>query len=212
MKRFNYWKKKFKTDKPRYSFHAVLTNKNYNKLSDMIILGHKIGCFGVNFEPLSVWSEEGTKLKLNEKERDEVKKHAKKALSLSKRFRITTNVKNLFESRLIKKDEMDEILKRDTKEEISILNSPCYEPWLSLEIRVTGRVAPCRLCDFDSNCDSVTEKSLKEIWFGNYFNNFRNRMMNKNMPSYCYTCAAGNVVNMKDMRKSLRDSVRHERT
>jgi len=210
MKRFNHWKKKFKTDKPKYSFHAVLTNKNYNKLSDMIILGHKVGCFGVNFEPLSVWSEKGKKLKLNERERNEVKKHAKKALSFAKKLQITTNAKNLFEPRLIKKDEMDEILKKDVKEEISILNSPCFEPWLSLEVRVSGRLAPCRLCDFDSDCDSIIEKSLEEIWFGEYFNNFRNQMMNKNMPPYCYTCAAGNVVNMKKMRKILMESVNHE--
>lgn len=203
MKKFNHWKKKLKTEKPRYSFHAVLTNTNYDKLSNMIIIGHKLGCFGVNFEPLSVWSQEGKKLKLDEKEENEVKKHARKALLLAEKLQITTNVKNLFEPQLIKKDEMDKILKMDVKERISIINSPCFEPWLSLEIRVSGRIAPCRLCDFDSNCDSILEKNLKDVWFGNYFTNFRNKMMNKNMPSYCYTCAAGNVVNMRKMRKIL---------
>ena len=61
----------------------------------------------------------------------------------------------------------------------------------------------------DHELEDLIEKSLEEIWFGEYFNNFRNSMMNKNMPSYCYTCATGNVVNMKKMRKILKESVEH---
>lgn len=204
MRTFNKWKSKLNKDKPKYSFHAVLTNKNYNKLSEMIRLGYEIGCEGVNFEPLSVWSKEGEKLKLNEKQTMEIQEYAKEAIKISKEFGIHTNVENLLQPRLVEKNKMDEILKEcSAGKDTGIINSPCFDPWLNMEIRVNGRVAPCRLCDDDMRCDSIVQKDLKAIWFGNYFENFRKQMIQKNMPKYCYTCAAGNVVMIKKIRKEL---------
>lgn len=61
---FNEWKEKLGKKKPLYSIHSVLTNKNYDKLERMIELGKELGCDGVNFEPLMVWSKEGEKTKV----------------------------------------------------------------------------------------------------------------------------------------------------
>lgn len=205
MKTFGHWKKKFKAIKPSYSFHAVLTNRNYDKLSEMIKLGFGLGCTGVNFEPISIWSEEGSKLKLNEKQSREVRKHAKEALRIADKLNVQTNAKNILEPKLVEKSEMDRILKKDAKRfgKGKIISSPCFEPWLGLEVRISGRVAPCRLCDDDAGCERIHNQSLKEVWYGKFFQVFREDMMNWRMPNYCYTCAAGNVVNIRDMRKKI---------
>jgi len=204
MRMLNKWKIKLNKTNPKYSFHAVLTNKNYDKISEMIRLGYEVGCDGVNFEPLNVWSKEGKKLKLNEKQRIEVQECAKEALKLAKKLHIQTNAENLLEVRLVSKTDMDKILKESImKKNADIINSPCFDPWLSLEIRINGRVAPCRLCDDDAHCDSIIQKDLKTIWYGDYFETFRKQMIQKSMPNYCYACAAGNVVAMKKIRNDF---------
>ncbi len=209
METFKKVKEKYGKSTPNYSFHAVLTNKNYKQLEEMIRLGKKIGCTGVNFEPLTVWSDIGKNLKLNENEMEDVKKYARDAIKTAKKLGIHTTAENLLDTKLVKKDHMDEILinefsnmKKD-KDSDSILNSPCFEPWLSLEIRVNGRVAPCRICDFDSNCETVQNKSLKDVWEGEYFQNLRKKMVSGHMPKFCTDCAAGNVVTNLKMKRDI---------
>jgi MoaA/NifB/PqqE/SkfB family radical SAM enzyme len=208
MKKFKYWKKVLKANKPKYSFHSVLTNKNFNKLAEMVKLGFKLGCEGINFEPLSVWSEDGAKLKLNKKQELELRKYVKEALKVANDLGIYTNVANLLQPKLVEKNEMDKILLNFAKKfgRGKLISSPCFEPWLSAEIRITGRVAPCRLCDDDAICETLHEKSLEEIWFGEFFENFRKDMMNWKMPRYCYTCAAGVVLNTIRMREKILNS------
>lgn len=213
MKMFKKFKEALGENKPDYSFHTVLTNKNYKQLTDMVVLGKKIGCTGVNFEPLTVWSEIGRALKLNEEQREEVKIYARDALEVAKKLGVHTNAENLLKPELVKKENMDKILKKSTekqlkKNESPLLNAPCFEPWLSMEIRVNGRAAPCRICDFDSNCETVHSKSLNEIWFGDYFNNLRKKMVKGNMPHFCSDCATGNVANMVKIKNEIVDSTR----
>jgi len=208
MKMFKKWKGTLGSKKPDYSFHAVLTNRNYKQLVDMIVLGKEMGCTGVNFEPLTVWSEIGRTLKLDEGQREEVKNYAKEALKVAKKLGMHTSAKDLLMTELVKKEGMDKIL-RDKSESMArknknpFLNAPCFEPWLSMEIRVNGRVAPCRICDFDSNCETVYDKPLEKIWFGNYFNDLRKKMIERNMPAFCADCAAGSVVNTLDIKREL---------
>lgn len=213
MSTFKNWKSKLGKDRPDYSFHAVLTNRNYKQLVDMMRLGEETGCTGVNFEPLTVWSDSGRDIKLNEEQREEVKAYAKDALKVAKELGIHTTAENLLKSELVKKENMDKILKEDAEKKLRknanpLLNVPCFEPWLSLEIRINGRVAPCRICDFDSNCETVYNKTLKEIWLGDYFNDLREKMLNGNMPEFCSDCAAGNVVTTLKMKRDVIDSTR----
>jgi len=207
MSMFKKWKENLISKKPDYSFHAVLTNKNYRQLADMIRLGKEIGCTGVNFEPLTVWSDVGKTLKLDEKQTEEVKSYAKEALKVAKELGIHTNAKNLLKTEFVKKEGMDQILKRESnkiqRSKYPILTAPCFDPWLSLEIRVNGRAAPCRICDFDSSCENVLNKSLRDIWHGPYFENLRKKMIEGKMPDFCSDCAAGNITTMLKMKKEL---------
>jgi MoaA/NifB/PqqE/SkfB family radical SAM enzyme len=210
MKRFGHWKKKLGKKKPDYSFHAVLTNLNFDKLSQMVVLGSRLGCRGVNFEPLSVWSEEGARLQLNAEQRALLPRYVRKALKAAHGLGIFTNAENLLKPALVEKQHMDEILKADAEKwgKGRIISSPCFEPWLGAEIRITGRVAPCRLCDDDAVCDQVHENSLEEVWFGPFLTKFREAMLNRKMPNYCYTCAVGNVVGIQRLREKLLEGMR----
>lgn len=200
---FKEWKEKLKKEKPKYSIHSVLTNKNYDKLEEMIELGHELGCEGVNFEPLMIWSEEGEKLKLNHKQRKELKFQIEKAIRKAKELGIYTNIANLREEKLVNKEDMRKVLKEGISPGKNLLSSPCFSPWLNMEIRVSGRVTACRICNDETGCENILDKSLKDIWLGEYFHNMRNRFINGNLPNYCKDCASGLVVYMKELRNEL---------
>jgi len=200
---FKEWKEKFRAKKPIYSVHSVLTNKNYDKLEKMIEFGYHLDCNGVNFEPLMIWSEEGKKLKLSKRQREELKIHIEKALKKAKELGIYTNIINLREERLVNKNDMRGILKEGLNHRKNILNPPCFNPWFNMEIRVSGRVTPCRICNDENGCESILDKSLKDIWLGEYFESMREQFMRGNLPDYCRDCASGLVVDMRNMRNQL---------
>lgn len=209
MSLFKEWKKKLHVKNPVYSFHTVLTNKNYNQLSEMIRWGYELGTCGVCFEPLNVWSKEGAKLKLNEKQTKEFQNLIPSTVSLAKKLQVPTNLENLKETRLIKKESMDKIIESDTlkldkeKEEHQLLTVPCFNPWINLEIRISGHVVPCRLCDTHQYANKIHKKSLKDIWYGPYFNRARNYMLKKRLPRYCKTCSAGVIVDFRHLREKI---------
>jgi MoaA/NifB/PqqE/SkfB family radical SAM enzyme len=200
---FKEWKEKFRAKKPIYSVHSVLTNKNYDKLEKMIEFGYELGCDGINFEPLMIWSEEGKKLKLNKRQREELKIHIEKALRKAKELGVYTNVTNLREERLVNKNDMRGILKEGIRCEKNILSSPCFSPWFNMEIRVNGRVTPCRICNDENGCENIIDKSLKNVWLGEYFENTRKQFTRGNLPDYCRDCASGLVVDMRNLRNRL---------
>ena len=206
---FKEWKERLGKDKPMYSFHTVLTNKNYNKLEQMVEMGHELGSIGVNFEPLMIWSEEGRKLKLNKRERKELLTHIDKAVDKSKELKIYTNVLNLREERLVNKKDMRKVIKEGVScDGKNVLSSPCFVPWLKMEIRVSGRVTACRICNDETGCENVLDKPLKEIWYGPYFENLRKQFMKCNLPFYCKDCASGLIVEMRNLRKELIKSLK----
>jgi MoaA/NifB/PqqE/SkfB family radical SAM enzyme len=201
---FKEWKRRLKSEKPLYSVHSVLTNKNYHKLAEMIRFGNELGCEGVNFEPLMVWSDEGRKLRLSDEQRDELNLHIKRALDESRKLGVNTNIASWKEEKLVNKKDMREVLKEGAScDGKNILSSPCFSPWLNMEIRVSGRVTACRVCNDETGCDNILDKGLKEIWFGKYFEGARKEFMGGNLPEYCRDCASGLVVDMRNLRKQL---------
>ncbi len=221
---FKEWKKKLGRDDPQYSFHTVLTNRNYDKIPEMLEWGNKLGVCGVNFEPINVWSEDGEKLKLSPEQMAELPVHLKRGLEANRRLYVPTNIEQLLETRLVDKSKMDEILKDDLesfqrdkggkkKESESpvvedgdgpqLVYSPCFEPWLNIEIRASGHVVECRLCDYQDDAEMIQEKSLDEIWYGGYLASVRERIIKGDLPPYCRTCAAGIVVDLREVREAL---------
>ncbi|MFH1850427.1 MAG: radical SAM protein [archaeon] len=206
MRYFKKYREEYGSRVPAYSFHAVLTNRNYNHLKEMVEWGHELGCDGVCFEPLNVWSEAGETLKLSEGQKTEFQKGIQEALELSWKLSVPTNLESLQESRLIDKTKMDMILVDDAKKKPSddpFLSAPCYEPWLNMEIRASGHVVMCRLCDFQDDAEKIHSRPLHEIWYGPYFAKLREDVVSGRLPSYCRTCASGIVVETRKTRDSL---------
>ncbi|MFB6215444.1 MAG: SPASM domain-containing protein, partial [Candidatus Aenigmatarchaeota archaeon] len=81
---------------------------------------------------------------------------------------------------------------------------PCYEPFLRMGIRVDGRVAPCGFYD-EERGDSVRNKGLEEVWYGDYFQERREEQLNKKLPDYCSKCCTTLVNKQERIRNSLEE-------
>jgi MoaA/NifB/PqqE/SkfB family radical SAM enzyme len=207
------FKKRLNKKAPRFSFHSVITNRNYSKVIELIRLGKELEVEGVGFESLNVWSEEGKKLKLNEDEKKDFLKYVKEAIEVSKKLSVPNTLEKFLETELIDKEKMDKIVKQDAykseqeriKRKInnSFFTGACFEPFYSMEIRASGHVVGCRLCDSQDFAPRIQKRPLKEIWYGSYFTKLRKQMVNHNLPKYCSTCAAGIVVDFRKIREEL---------
>jgi len=62
----------------------------------------------------------------------------------------------------------------------------CKAPFNSMYFNVYGQCAPCWLTLTDS--DTYPEKSVREIWFGDKFNQLRKAIHEKNLDLKCQTC------------------------
>ncbi|MCD6402772.1 MAG: radical SAM protein [Candidatus Aenigmarchaeota archaeon] len=206
---FKRWKDSYKTTKPKYSIHAVLCNVNYTKLAEMVKFGWEVGCDGVNFEPLIVWGKESESIKLKHEHMRRLKREIKRALKVARVLNVPTNLEWWLNEAFVEKKDMTKIMEK-LKKGGGFLNVPCFYPWLGMEIRVSGRVTPCRLCDNEDYCDSVFEKSLKEIWYEGYLKKFRKDMLKWKLASFCSKCASGIVVETLKMRKELMNFIKEK--
>jgi len=198
---FNQMKKKVKSEVPVLKFNVVVNKKNYNKIGKMIELAKKLNCSIVHFDSLTIHSKFGERLKLNEREKMLFESDAKVAEVLAKDLGIETDINFLNSEFLEKSNEMNTILEResDSKDFPSLV---CYEPWWHLVIKTNGTAQPC--CLYDEKDENVNQKSLKEIWFGEFFEEIRKGIKNKKFSEYCSICNAGQVFENRRIREELK--------
>lgn len=192
---------RYKKDKPKLEFGIVLINKNYNKIKGMIELAHRLNVEAVFIEPITIYSKLGGTLKLNKNQMEEFQVIAKEAYQLAKEYKIETNLQHFCESKLVENtNRMDKVILENENKDFA--NAACFEPFYRLGIRVDGQVCPCGFFDEDSP-ENIRNKNLKEIWYGDYFNMLRPKMVNKDLPNHCKKCCTTLIVNNQEIRKKL---------
>jgi len=167
-------KKSLNSNWPDFSITTVINKKNYDKINEMINLAHTLGGDGLTLNMMVDYGV-GTELKLNENEIDEFKKNIEKNIELIKKLNLNTNFSMFLE-------------KNEDKKEKKIINPKCYEPWYNLAIDVSGNVGPCCERFNEKGQENIKNKSLREIWFGEYFEKLREDMINGNLNKVCMNC------------------------
>jgi MoaA/NifB/PqqE/SkfB family radical SAM enzyme len=202
IKSFVRWKEKLKTQKPKLEIGFVLNRKNFRKVSSMVELANKLNVQVFFIEPITTYTEKGKVLKLKKKGVEEFKEIAKRAYFLAKN--LNTNLQQFFSPELIEKtgNMIEEIKKNIKDNKRNFLSVPCYEPWWRMGIRVDGWVCPCGFLD-QNTTENIREKSLKEIWFGEYFKTRRKQLLYKEMPKYCERCCTTLVLSNQIIRDEL---------
>lgn len=198
---FNQIKREMKKKLPILKFNVVVNRKNYDKTDKIIELAKRVNCSIVHFDSLTVHSKIGKKLKLTKRQEKEFEKHAKAAKKLAEELRIWTDVNLLTSEFLEKSNEMEDILERESnsKDFSSLI---CYEPWWHLVIKTNGTAQPC--CLYDEKEENLRNKTLKEVWFGEFFEKIREDIKRKKFSRYCSICNAGQVFENRRIREELK--------
>lgn len=196
------WKTKLKKDYPWLRMNVVLTNKNYDRLEEMITLAKKFDFKEVLLQPMTVFSEEGKKLKIENIE--SVGRYLKVAGKKANQLGIKTNMDSFVKDIIIERtNEMEKIIKEEIEKfNKKFLSAPCYEPFYNLVIMPDGKAGPCAIAG-DKTEASVRKNSLKEVWFGQYFEEFRKNMLDKELFPFCSHCCVPIFLENKRLRRGL---------
>jgi MoaA/NifB/PqqE/SkfB family radical SAM enzyme len=206
IKKFQYWKERYNSYKPKIEFTTVLNIFNYRKVPGMVKLAKTLGVTSVSVEPVCVNNPDVEKMKLQKKEREEFfKVILPKMQEMAQKFGISTNCNILkevkeFEKTGNLKDMISQSVKKG-KSKNPFLNLPCYEPWIWPKIEANGDVWPCSTTPLKVN---IRDKDFKDIWFGSEFENFRKNIMNGKLSESCSNCVATHLAINKKIRKKLR--------
>lgn len=219
IKTFTYWKGKLNKRVPKLLLVPILLNKNYDKLLEMVELAHKIGVENVRYQPLYIVEKpEEVKLrhealKLKDEELQKIPKHIEKAQKAAFRYGIDTNLERfLRESELCSihdenkfKNKSIDVYKMDIKNTPRgcFLATPCFFPWFYMGVRPNGVIAPCPAFNQFDKAESIKQKTLSEVWYGDYFNNFRKKLLDKRFHSCCLTCCGGAMIDNRNIRNEL---------
>ncbi|MFP4116406.1 MAG: radical SAM protein [Candidatus Aenigmatarchaeota archaeon] len=207
---FNEVKKGKGTDKPKLEFGTALSAKNWNKTEEIIELASELNIEVITFEPLFVSNPRVEDLKLTEEERRKFVEKATELKEKAEKMDIFTNIDTVIDVGEVEKtgDLKDEILERSSEEDAvnnEFLKLPCYEPWLWPKVEANGDVGPCSTNLLDV---SIKENNFKEIWLGEEFQEFRNLIKNKSLPSGCENCVSTHVPLQEEIREKLRKRLR----
>ena len=204
---FNKYKKIYKSEKPMLCMNTVLSVMNYDKLPELVKFAHKMKIQYMFVEPLIVYSEFGRILKLKEEHLKIFPKFLEEAIKLAKKYGIDNNFagidRNLEEELIEKSSRMHEVVKKDVermKEEGRdwIYTIPCYKPWFHMTIKCDGRTTSCDV-PLEGG-DNVKGKSLKEVWFGPYFETLRKELKQGRIPTFCSQCNPSHTTQRRRLR------------
>lgn len=193
---FQNTKRKYGSDKPRIVFNTVLCNKNFNHLHDFIIFASEMDCEDITFIPL-IEFDELNELKIDGKEYSHFLKEIPHLIKCSTSHGIHTNLSSFIrETRTVKKSSL--VQKK-------FYNLPCFEPFLNLVIKMDGKYSPC--CMIQNYKDSIKDKSLREIWFGDYFKSMRSSFTKFIVPRDCSYCVHMQQTQNNMLREELRKQI-----
>ena len=197
------WKEKLKKEKPWLRMNIVLTNKNYDKLEDMLRIAKKYNFEEVLIQPMTIFSKEGEKLKVNNTE--EAVKYLRIANETAKKLKVKTNINLIAKNREVIENvnQMEKMIEREMRRfENSFLALPCFEPFYNLVIMPDGKAGPCAIAGGMTEAN-VKEKSLKEIWFGKIFEEFREKLLSGKLFPFCSHCCIPIFLENRRLRRKL---------
>lgn len=196
-------KEEARSQSPQIEFSTVLCNKNYKELKGIIRIAKNVNCKKIYFLPVIELTEHVKKLKFDKKE---YKEHIQEARSFAESQGIETNLMELIKEDFIEKTEkVDQFLSKE-KSQNKILSSPCYQPWYGLAVHSNGLVVPC--ANFSDNEGEIFgNNSLKNIWFGEYFENIRKKLLKKEFPKACSKCCMPLIEENRMIKEKLKESL-----
>jgi MoaA/NifB/PqqE/SkfB family radical SAM enzyme len=203
IKKLQLGKMKAKREKPYVNIHMVLCNKNFKLLPKMFEFAYELNCRNLLVEPivlLATRTKAGKELLFRKKDRKALLESIRRASEIAREHNFQTNVDKL-EFQLIEcTGKMKKVIEKEGKGSLWA-SLPCYQPFYRMIVRPWGIVGPC--CMFDNIGENVKNKSLREIWYGEYFEKIRNSMLKRELPEFCHKCNPSQVQENRKIRSEI---------
>jgi len=211
IKLLNKWKERIGSNLPMLNMNIMICNKNYYKLPEMVELANKLKVDYIFVEPLMIFSESGKKLKIKDEDvKNRLPNYIKDAKALADKYEIDNNFskqdKNLDEDLVVEENKKKVLIKdlevladKDIKKG-TLLSAPCFKPWTRIAIKYDGLTGHCGLIQ---DGESLKEKSLREIWYGEWLDNIRNKMMKGQLLEHCSQCVPSDITQRRRFRREL---------
>lgn len=194
---------------PDLGINFTITNTNYKHIPKMVEFAKETGCGGIHATLVLPLSDQSQKFALREEELKDCLNYLGKGLELSQDYELYTTFESVAEE--IEKilasgstSKTEESILQDKKKK-SIVNTYCFEPFLSLTISSSGKVSPCCMLWAENN-PSVLNKSLKEIWEGEFFEGIRKVLLentDSKLPLSCQNCPSQLRKRTIDIKNAL---------
>jgi len=208
IKKLSEVKKESHSEFPRIGFNIVISKSNYKDLPNIIKLAHETGCEELSLLPVTVFSEEGKNLKMDSEQTAEFQKVIKKCLLEIKKYGINSNMDKFLDARYINKtNEMHKIMMEEAEKEETtkgFFTAPCFEPWSHVTIIHNGNIACCFNNYVWNTNVSIKDASLKELWYGTYFQKYREEILTGKLSDACATCCVWRAFETKDLRERIK--------
>jgi MoaA/NifB/PqqE/SkfB family radical SAM enzyme len=186
----NYWKRKFKTEKPKLTFNPVINKYNYNEIVEMVKLCYKLGIELILFRLVNDDRKNGTFIREEQvpilisqlKEAEELANSL--GVTMRKEFTIEDIMKHFGHNKKENNKKMESIKR-------------CPKPFFEVVILPDGTSSPCcLLCEAKYKpdaketkifkfLDNIKDKTLYEVWFGKIFENIRDVIRKGKLPEPC---------------------------
>lgn len=202
-------RRKRRSETPMLNMNTVLSRPNFRRLPDFVRLARSLDMAYMFVEPLIIYSPVGESIKLTEQDRREFAPHLEEAIRLARKWGIDSNFAaiqgNLQEELIEKSSAMHEVVEEDMRghEPDSFLSIPCYDPWFHMTVKADGRVISCDVATDEG--DSIRERSLRDIWYGPYFERHRTGLRSKEIPSYCAQCNPSHTTQRRWLREVIKE-------
>ncbi|MFH1849311.1 MAG: radical SAM protein [archaeon] len=189
---FQSLKKGLGAKKPDVCVYSVLSSKNYQHIPGMIDLARRLGLEGLYFQPVTA-SDKSYGLDITDA------RAYNKMLTEGRKLLAETGIKTnieLIEDIPGQPGSMQDDERPKTAD--VPLKMPCYSPWLTAVIRADGTCGPCPPgVEFVQGCN-IKNQSLKEVWFGRVFSEFREKLKAGTRMECCGNCGSMERIANRD--------------
>jgi MoaA/NifB/PqqE/SkfB family radical SAM enzyme len=174
-------------ERPRVSLWLTGLNETIDQLPDFVRLAHRIGVAEIHLQRL-VFTSEGQGLAraqsaLFEKLKGDEAKRLEEAAALAERLGVNFNASGATEPGTSLKRAAD-----------SQPWSLCRRPWTLMYFTAHGRAIPCCIAPFSMRgydgftLGNATQESLRQIWNGPRYQEFRHALLSETPPPACASC------------------------
>lgn len=197
LKLFKHFKLKLRKEKPALRINVVVNGKNYNRLSEMVRFFHQFGVELITLNTLRINefnldNVKKEKLDLNASQIKRLQESISEAMEIGKKLNVSLNINDMAKLNLEHEN------RKKVEEKTKGRNLPslpfCFEPFYCMFVDPFGNVGPCSSSGKGNEENNVCEKSLKEIWYGDYFTSIRKKMIKNECLENCKHCGLLNIL------------------